>query len=119
MTARLRAIFARAPAGALRLFARTREKALRLAVLSVSMFALSAEAEPECQIPTYEWELELTRVEALAGDADLNVVAKALGSKATLRGGYFDPARPKDPARAELVGSIDGAGLSVGMEKKE
>lgn len=90
-----------------------------VAVLSVSLIALAAQAEPECQIPTYEWELELIRVEALAGDADLNTVAKALGSKATLRGGYFDPARPKEPARAELVGSTDGVGLTVGLEKKE
>jgi hypothetical protein len=89
-----------------------------IALLSVSLLTLSAEAESECIRPAYVWELELTRVEATAGDADLKAVATALGTQAILRGSTVDPARPKQPSTAQLVGSVDGAGLSVKLEKQ-
>ncbi|MDB4975857.1 MAG: hypothetical protein JWN48_4198 [Myxococcaceae bacterium] len=101
-----------------------------LAALSVSAAALPAELgsrargrastdEPECQAAAYEWELELTRVECESGDADLQAVATSLGTQAILRGGYRDPNHPKTAPRAVLVGSTDGAGLNVGLEKSQ
>jgi len=90
-----------------------------LALLSVSLLTLSAEAESECIRPAHVWELQLTRVEALSGGADLRIVAAALGTQAVLRGGTVDPARPKQPSPAQLLGSSDGAGLSVTLEKKQ
>ena len=91
---------------------------LPAALLSIPLLTLSAEAESACVRPAHVWELELTRVEALSGDADLAVVAKALGTQAVLRGSTVDPARPKQPSAAQLLGSTDGAGLVVGLEKQ-
>jgi hypothetical protein len=90
-----------------------------IAMLALSLLALPAEAEPECRITTYVWELQLEQIGAEEGTPDLQAAAMALGTKATLRGGYRDPARERDPVRAELVGSTDGAGLSVTLERKE
>jgi hypothetical protein len=64
------------------------------------------------------WDLELTRVEALSGDADLNAVARALGTRAVLRGATRDPAQ-KELSRGMLLGSSDGAGLTVTLEKTQ
>lgn len=82
---------------------------------ALSLCALPAHADSECQVAVSVWELELTRVEAVAGTPDLNAVVAELGSRARLRGGYRDPARPT-ALRLELVGSTDGAGLQVTLE---
>lgn len=87
-------------------------------VLSLSLIALSAEAEGDrCTAPIYVWELQLEQVAADAGDPDLQSIATSLGTQATLRGGYFDPARPEEPIRVDLVGSTDGLGLTVRAER--
>ena len=92
-----------------------------LALLSVSLTALGAPVsalgdEAECTRPAYVWDLELTRVEALSGDADLSAVARALGTRAVLRGATRDPAQ-KELSRGLLLGSTDGVGLNVSLEK--
>lgn len=89
-----------------------------LVLFSVVLTALGApaQADPECTRPAYVWDLELTRVEALSGDADLQAVARALGTRAVLRGTTRDPAQ-KELSRALLLGSTDGAGLNVSLEK--
>jgi len=94
-----------------------------LALLAVSLTALAApvsavEAESECTRPAYVWDLALTRVEALSGDADLQAVAQALGTQAVLRGATRDPAQ-KELSRAALLGSSDGAGLTITLEKDQ
>jgi hypothetical protein len=94
-----------------------------VAVLSVWLTALGAPvaavgAEAECTRPAYVWDLELTRVEALSGDADLAAVARALGTRAVLRGTTRDPAQ-KELSRGLLLGSTDGAGLNVSLEKSQ
>jgi hypothetical protein len=88
-------------------------------LLTALLAAPSAGAEAGCSVAVYVWELELTRVEGLAGTADLKTIAAALGTRARLRGGYHDPAHPKNAPHVELLGSTDGAGLSVSGEKKE
>lgn len=92
-----------------------------LAALTLSLVSLPAEAEsePECQTPGYVWELELTRVESTSPDIDLSEVARALGTRARMRGGYRDPARSRATVRAQLVGSTDGTGLMLLLEKTE
>jgi len=91
-----------------------------LTVLSVSLIALSAEAEGElCIAPIYVWDLQLEQVAADAGNPDLQAIATSLGTQATLRGGYFDPARPREPVRVDLVGSTDGIGLTVRAEREK
>jgi hypothetical protein len=89
------------------------------AVLAASLLAAPVDAETECKPKAYEWALELTRVECDQGDADLSAVAAALGTQAVMRGALRDPAHPKTPKRAVLVGSTDGAGLTVSLEKDE
>jgi hypothetical protein len=86
-------------------------------VLSLGLLTLPADAQSDCNPVRYHWELTLTRVEALSGEADLQAVAGKLGTQALLRGGVRNPARPRDAARAQLVGSTDGAGLEVTLEK--
>jgi hypothetical protein len=88
-------------------------------VLTILLAAPTAGAEPECIAPIYVWDLELTRVERLSGAADPNVVASSLGRVARLRGGYHDPANPRVGPRADLMGSDEGAGLHVTLEKRE
>ncbi len=88
----------------------------QVAVLSLALTALSAEAEPQCTVDTYAWELQLVQVAAESGSPDLQAVATALGSAARLNGGYRDPAHPKEPVRVEFLGSVDGAGLSLSLE---
>lgn len=88
-------------------------------LLAALLAAPSADAETDCSVAIHVWELELTRVENLAGTADPKTIAPALGARARLRGGYRDPAHPKLAPRVELLGSTDGAGLSVSGEKKE
>ena len=90
-----------------------------LVLLATLLTAPSADAEGGCAVPVYVWDLELTRVERLSGDVEPETIAAALGARARLRGGYRDPAHPKVAARAELMGSSEGAGLSVLAEKKE
>lgn len=89
----------------------------RAAVLTISLMTPAARAEPECRVSSYVWELQLVQVAAEAGAPDLRAIATALGSQASLRGGYRDPARTKQPERVELIGSSDGAGLSVSLER--
>ncbi|MDB4987850.1 MAG: hypothetical protein JWN04_3028 [Myxococcaceae bacterium] len=96
-----------------------RGRLLLVATFAVSLLALPADATPECNAKANEWELELTRVECEAGDADLQAIVTALGTRAIFRGGFRDPAHSKTPPRAVLVGSTDGAGLNVGLEKSE
>lgn len=82
--------------------------------------ASEAEAKPErCIAPVYVWELQLEQVAADEGQPDLAAVAAALGTQAVLRGGYHDPARPNEPVRVDMLGSTDGAGLSVLAERSE
>lgn len=100
--------------GALCKHARANRRWLALVTL---LAAPSAGAEPECIAPVYVWELELTRVERLSGDVDPNAVVASLGRIARLRGGYRDPARPRIAPRLDLMGSDDGAGLHVTLEK--
>jgi hypothetical protein len=91
-----------------------------LGTLVVLALATEAEAEPErCIAPIYVWELQLEQVAADEGQPDLQAVATALGTQATLRGGYRDPARPSQPVRIDLVGSTDGTGLAVMGERSE
>jgi hypothetical protein len=91
-----------------------------LALLAVLLQAPSVDAaESACSLAMFQWELELTRVERESGDADVNEIIRALGTRARLRGGYRDPAHPKYAPRAELVGSTDGDGMSVLAEKRE
>jgi len=90
-----------------------------LALLATLLAAPTADAKSECSLALHQWELELTRVERVSGNADPNAVVAALGTRARLRGGYRDPAHPKRVVRAELVGSTDGAGLTVLGEKSE
>lgn len=93
-----------------------------LALLSLALTVLGApvsvDADAECTRPAYVWDLELTRVEALSGDADLQAVARALGTRAVLRGATRDPAQ-KELSRGLLLGSTDGAGLNVSLEKTQ
>jgi hypothetical protein len=111
-----------------------RRRLTPLSLLAVSLTALAApastvEAESDlgshargrastCTRPAYVWDLALTRVEALSGDADLQAVAQALGTQAVLRGATRDPAQ-KELSRALLLGSQDGAGLTVSLEKTQ
>jgi hypothetical protein len=100
-----------------------RRRLTPLAALSVSLTALAApltgvQAKDECVRPAYVWDLTLTRVEAESGDADLNAVARALGTQAVMRGATRDPAQ-KELSRAMFLGSADGAGLTVTLEKTE
>lgn len=93
-----------------------------LSVLAVALTVLSsparpADAEADCYVAAYTWELELARVESESSDTDLQAIAAALGSRARMRGGYRDPARPRATIRAEFVGSTDGAGLTIALEK--
>jgi hypothetical protein len=82
--------------------------------------ASDAEAAPErCTATIYVWELQLEQVAADDGQPDLSAIATALGTQATLRGGFRDPARPSEPVRIDLVGSTDGAGLTVRAERSE
>lgn len=91
-----------------------------LAWLSLLLLAAPAEAEGECKLPLHLWELDLTKVELVSGNtADLNAIGRALGTRALLRGGYQDPAHPKVPAHATLVGSTDGIGFRLTAEKTE
>ncbi|HVZ31240.1 MAG TPA: hypothetical protein VG963_02380 [Polyangiaceae bacterium] len=62
------------------------------------------------------WELELAQVAAESGSPDLQAIADALGMHATLRGGYRDPAHPKEPTRALLSAPSEGIGLNVMLE---
>ena len=87
-----------------------------LVLLAVGLLAMPAEAEPVCVVPTHAWDLQLTHVQALSGKPDLAAVARSLGGQAVLRGGYHDPARSRAPVRLELLGSRDGAGLTVLLE---
>jgi len=89
------------------------------ALLGAFVVAEPAGADTECRPKAWEWELELTRVECAKGDADLATVARDLGTQAILRGGFRDPNHPSLAPRAVLVGSTDGAGLNVGLEKGE
>lgn len=90
------------------------------ALAAVLALAAEAEAAPErCTAPIYVWDLQLEQVAADEGQPDLQAIATALGTQATLRGGYLDPARPKEPVRIDLVGSTDGAGLTVRAEREE
>ncbi|MEY4508963.1 MAG: hypothetical protein RLZZ450_1085 [Pseudomonadota bacterium] len=94
-----------------------------LALLSLALTALGAPvstvgADAECTRPAYVWDLELTRVEALSGNADLQAVARALGTQAVLRGATRDPAQ-KELSRGLLLGSTDGVGLNVSLEKTQ
>lgn len=85
--------------------------------LLLSTFALGAEADAgPCKPPIHVWELELTQVAADAGQPDLHAIARALGTKAVLRGGFFDPARDDEPVRVELTSS-SGAPLKVLVER--
>lgn len=85
--------------------------------LSLSLLALSAQADPgPCQAPIHVWELELSQVAADAGQPNLQAIVNALGTKAVLRGGYYDPARPDQPVRVELTSS-SGAPLKVLVER--
>lgn len=88
-------------------------------LVAVLALASEAEATPECIAPIYVWELQLEQVAADEGQPDLQAVATALGTQATLRGGWIDPARPNEPVRIDLVGSTDGAGLTVRAEHSE
>jgi hypothetical protein len=90
-----------------------------LILLSVMLAAPPADAASDCKVPVELWELELTRVERLSGPVDPQTIIDALGTRARLRGGYRDPRNESFPPRAELVGSTDGAGLSVSGEKRE
>jgi hypothetical protein len=88
-------------------------------VLPMLLLALSAEADAgPCRAPIHVWELELTQVAADAGQPDLQAIVKALGTKAVLRGGFYDPARPDEPVRVELTSS-SGAPLKVLLERSK
>jgi hypothetical protein len=96
------------------------KRGFTLGVATVLALAAEAEAAPEgCTAPIYVWELQLEQVAADDGQPDLRAVATALGTQATLRGGWIDPARPNEPVRIDLVGSTDGAGLTVMAEQIE
>ncbi|HEX5655652.1 MAG TPA: hypothetical protein VFX59_00585 [Polyangiales bacterium] len=88
---------------------------------AAALLALVSEAEaaPECTAPIFVWELQLEQVAADEGQPDLQAIATALGTQATLRGGWIDPARPREPVRIDLVGSTDGVGLTVRAEQSE
>ncbi len=91
-----------------------------LGTLTVLAMASEAEAAPEkCTAPIFVWDLQLEQVAADEGQPDLQAIATALGTQATLRGGWRDPARPKEPVRVDLVGSTDGVGLTVMVEREE
>jgi hypothetical protein len=93
---------------------------ITLGAATVLSLAAEAEAEQErCTAPIYVWELQLEQVAADEGQPDLQAVATALGTQATLRGGWRDPARPSQPVRIDLVGSTDGIGLTVLAEHTE
>ena len=92
---------------------------LWLVPLLISVTALPAGAAPVCKAPVYVWELDLIRIERLAGAIDPNAVAATLGSKARLRGSVHDPAHSGRIPRVDLVGSTDGAGLNALGEKSE
>jgi hypothetical protein len=96
------------------------KRGFTLGVGAVLLLTLEAEAAPErCTAPIYVWELQLEQVAADDGQPDLQAIATALGTQATLRGGWIDPARPKEPVRLDLVGSTDGVGLTVMAEQVE
>lgn len=87
--------------------------------LPTLLLALSAQADAgPCKAPIHVWELELTQVAADAGQPDLQAIVRALGTKALLRGGFFDPARPDEPLRVELTSS-SGAPLKVLLERSQ
>src|SRR5687768_1019457 len=89
----------------------------RWMVLPLWLLALSAQADTgTCRAPAHVWELELTQVAADAGQPDLQAIVRALGPKAVLRGGFYDPARPDEPVRVELTSS-SGAPLKVLAER--
>lgn len=87
-----------------------------MVALCGSLIALSAEADEQCMAPIYIWELTLTQVAADAGQPDLKAIAAALGTEATLRGGYFDPARADEPVRVDLTSQ--GAQLKLLAERR-
>lgn len=80
-------------------------------------FSQAGHAEPECVRPAYVWELELVEVQRLTGDSDLSELPAALGTRAVLRGGTRDPGA-SHISTAQLLGSSDGAGLRVSLEKQ-
>ena len=90
-----------------------------LGLLLATLVALPAEAaDPDCRVARYVWELDLIQVTAdpPAPGLDLHTVAAQLGTRARLGGGIRDPGRPKNPIRADLLGSTDGAGLVIGLQ---
>jgi len=91
-----------------------------LTALCASLTALPAQAaEPECAVVRHVWELDLVEVaaEVERPDLDLNAVADALGTKARIGGGVVDPRRTRDPVRIELLGSDDGVGMRIALER--
>src|SRR4051812_39174220 len=95
------------------------KKSTPIAAAGLLLFALSAQADQgPCLAPIYVWELELAQVAADAGQPDLRALAGALGTKAILRGGYFDPARPNEPVRVDLT-SQGSAELKVLVERSK
>jgi hypothetical protein len=92
-------------------------KFTRIVLLSLSLLALPASADSECAVAVDLWDLELEKVERISGDAEIRAVATALGTRALVRGGYQNPARTRDAVRASMVGSTDGLGLSISLQK--
>ena len=89
------------------------------ALLLGLLAALPAEAaEPECKVARFVWELDLVQViaDVPAPGLDLNALAARLGTKARLGGGIRDARHGRQPVRADLLGSTDGAGLVVTLE---
>jgi hypothetical protein len=96
------------------------KRGITVGAAAVLALAAQAEAAPErCTAPIYVWELQLEQVAADDGQPDLQSIATALGTQATLRGGWIDPNRTSQPVRIDLVGSTDGVGLTVMAEQSE
>jgi len=87
----------------------------RAALLAVTaaLLAAPAEADGACTISVEEWELSLTKLEALSGEPDLEELGTLLGKRAAIRGGYRDGTRARSVARVVLHGSPDGVGLEL------